>query len=877
MELKKSLAVRIKLWQKNPLKFIKEVWNKTPQPCKAECINELRIAVKNYDLDKIKPELFGDFDKEKNVWKWVNFDKQRHVTWQQYKILLAVKASIEGKLVEKISIASGHGIGKQNLNSCLSVVYDNGVAKIKKWGDVQVGDYLYGTNGKPIEVTARYNHFNKDFYKIKFDDGSFTYASLDHLWNVRGRKHRRVDSKYPSDYWETLSTKELISGGVLHKNGYNSKGQPVYLKNWEIPTIEPLDFPEQKVYNPYAVGLWLGDGDSKSGSISSANEEVWVNLNIKPNKNTKRYKKDGLMVSSPVGLNQFLKKCKMNGVTSDTKFIADIYKFNSIENRKSLLAGLLDSDGECGKKGSVGYSSTSKKLVEDVIWLVRSLGGKAMMQPTEKKPFYYNDKGDKVYGKDCYRATLNLSFNPFRIKNKAKRYAVSEPRYLKRFIESIEFYKKGDGHCVTVDAENHLYLIDDFIPTHNSCTISWILIWYLFCFYNSQIGCTANSGDQLRDVLWKEVALWIDRMPKKFANRFEMTQNKLKIKGKGKFWFARAKTSRPEKPEALAGLHSDNMMLCVDEASGVSEKVFETAQAALTNEKPFYFMISNPTRLSGYFWKSHHINKDGWVNMQFNSLESPIVNWKFVRSIIDDYGEASPEYRVRVLGLFPKSDRMDDKGYVQLIPQSRVIEQQIPFVNLKGKCYLGVDPAGNGKNKSAFVTRDNFGAEISALLETSTAKQTAEEGIKLAKKYGVAARDIFVDSFGVGADVVKEFALAGYNVTSINVGDTADDSTRFMNKRAENYWRCREWIMQGSNLDINSNWSQLCDVRYKKDGKEKIKIETKIEMRRNGVESPDCADALMLTFTRKERLHNWQPTQQRASKILDYFKQIKRS
>ena len=300
--------------------------------------------------------------------------------------------------------ASGHGIGKELAYSVV-IPTPNGD---KQWKDVYPGDFVFGKNGKPTRVIQRHEQGIKDIYKVKFDDGSFVLAGLDHLWNVRGRQERRRKLST----WRTLSTAEILEKGVLRLNGSS------YAKQWEIPKQEPAQYPEKEVFSPYSIGIWLGDGRCDSGRITSTHSEIWLKL---PKCNVKNH------VGTIPGLTKCLKDEQMIVDSSDKKFISDSYKFNSIENRKELLAGLLDSDGEVHISGSIGFCSTSKQLVDDVIWLTRSLGGKATLQDTIKKAGY---KKDGIFRKckDAYRCTINLDWNPFTVKHKKEKWKESEHR-----------------------------------------------------------------------------------------------------------------------------------------------------------------------------------------------------------------------------------------------------------------------------------------------------------------------------------------------------------------------------------------------------------------------------------------------------------------
>ena len=115
-----------------------------------------------------------------------------------------------------------------------------------------------------------------------------------------------------------------------------------------------------------------------------------------------------------------------------------------------------------------------------------------------------------------------------------------------------------------------------------STTLSWLLLWFLFCFKDAQIPCTAPTSDQLNDILWKEVQIWMNRMPKEIAELYDWSNDYIRMLESPKTWFARARTARKESPEALAGIHADHVLYLVDEASGVPDEIFNTGEGALT-------------------------------------------------------------------------------------------------------------------------------------------------------------------------------------------------------------------------------------------------------------------------------------------------------
>lgn len=388
-----------------------------------------------------------------------------------------------------------------------------------------------------------------------------------------------------------------------------------------------------------------------------------------------------------------------------------------------------------------------------------------------------------------------------------------------------------------------------------SSIISIIIIRFLFCYYHAVIGCTAPTQIQMQDVLWKELALWKDRLPDWIKELFEHTQNYLRV------WdndadkaarYARARTAAKEHPEALAWLHSDNLMIIADEASWVPDEIFETAMSAMTNPNFIFLMISNPTRLEWYFYKAFTDNADTFQTMSFNSEESPIVDWWFIENIINDYGKDSDQYRVRVLWEFPKAWLIDDKGWIPLFDPNEItfIPEEQASYELKEFDKLWIDPSGNGKDFSSFVARNNFYAKRVAREQKSTEKSIAEKTVQIqAILPRLKQEQIYYDNFWVGANVWQELAKEWVFARWVNVGNQADDMATFLNKRAECYWRlkreCKQWFKL---IWTAKERSDLLMIKYKRTEKGQIRIMSKEEMRKEYWKSPDDADALMLTF-----------------------------
>lgn len=379
-----------------------------------------------------------------------------------------------------------------------------------------------------------------------------------------------------------------------------------------------------------------------------------------------------------------------------------------------------------------------------------------------------------------------------------------------------------------------------------SATMSWILLWFLFTRKDAQIACTAPTTSQMHDVLWKECAKWIQRMPSELQSVYEWTTNYIRIVDNPKVWFARAKTGRKESPEALAGVHGDHVLFLCDEASGIPDEVFNTAEWALTDRNSFVVMISNPTRLEWYFYDSFHSDSDYRENLHFSSEDSPIVDKSYVQRIVDKHGVESDEYKIRVLGDFPDADMMDDGGWVRLIDPDKL---HFTFNSNAGiwPKVLGVDPAGEWKDETLWVVRTNDKAQVVAREKISNPKGIAQKTATLAVELDIPGERIIYDNFGVWANVGIELAMMGTRARGINVGKK-EPSDRYINLRARLSWDLREWLYKWWQLVNKSKRDDLKMMRYKRALSGLLQMMSKKELRKNFGRSPDTFDALMLTF-----------------------------
>jgi hypothetical protein len=741
----------------------------------------------------------------------------------------------------RIAIASGHGAGKAHT---LDTVIDTPSGK-RLWGDIRAGDLVFGADGKPISVVQVHNWKSLPIYRVTFDDGTFADVSEGHLWNVRGRRERRNRK----DTWRTLETKEIATLGVKRPNGVGMA------RTWQIPMQGAAEFEEREIdLHPYLVGLWLGDGTKGIPAYTKPYPEPREKLT----------KLGYTVVLRANGCTNYIRDITSEmddavfSCESHERYIPDDYKYNTAPNRMALFEGLCDSDGEANKGGTIGFSSTSKQLAEDMLWLARSLGCKALMQPTPKIGKYRDDNGEIVVCKPCYRLTINAPFNPFSIAHKRNAYKPSEERYLTRWIESIEPIGRKNCMCISVEAKDGLYQANDFIVTHNSALISMVCNWAMATCIDTKIVVTANTADQLRTKTWPELSKWFRNSIVSHWFSVTATSAYAADADHERTWRTDAITWSDTNTEAFAGLHNKGkrIVLVFDEGSAISDKVWEVAEGAMTDSETeiIWLAFGNPTRNTGRFKDCFERFKHRWINRHIDSRTVDGTNKEQFAQWVADYGEDSDFVRIRVKGEFPRA------GSAQFIPSDIVsaAAARIPESYVRDVCVMGVDVARFGDDESAIVVRRGRDASSVpwVVLRNTDTMTLAAKIMEIAAIHRPDA--IFVDGGGVGGGVVDRLMMMKQPVIEVQFGSASDKGITtqegmvvYANKRAEMYGAMKDWLRGGSIPNDPDLISQLCAIEYGYTmlrGKDAILLEKKADMKRRGLPSPDKADALAVTF-----------------------------
>jgi len=229
---------------------------------------------------------------------------------------------------------------------------------------------------------------------------------------------------------------------------------------------------------------------------------------------------------------------------------------------------------------------------------------------------------------------------------------------------------------------------------------SWAIIIFALTRYPQKTIMTAPTASQLFDALFAELKMWVNKLPPALRDLFEVFADRVILKSAPESSFISARTSSAERPEALAGVHSENVLLVVDEASAIPEAVYEAAAGSMSGHSATTILISNPTRNSGLFYKTHHELASDWYRLHVSCLNNPLVSADFIKQIKATYGDTSNAYRIRVLGEFALAD--DDT----LIPADLVdsaFDRDVSAGN--EEMVYGLDVARYGTDRTALCKR----------------------------------------------------------------------------------------------------------------------------------------------------------------------------
>ena len=369
----------------------------------------------------------------------------------------------------------------------------------KLMGELKVGDEVVCPLGNKSHVVDTFEHGVKPAYRLTLHDGRAVRASADHRWVVSNAAWKVNGTPKRARLPQAEVAPEpfpLLKGyGVLKTQDLIDRVVGNRVRNrFHVPLCSPVEFTEQSVMplDPYILGVLLGDGwmpPRRGGGVGGPTflsadaqiiDEVRCRLPLghtlrdrRSDSRARAFRISGPERSGP-GKNQViiaLDKLGLLGTGSHTKFIPECYLTASIQDRAWLLRGLMDTDGYISQQGQARFGSVSRKLVDGVIDLVRSLGGYVSLSSRQSNWYRHPIKKTRIEKKTVsWLLTLAMpeSIPPFHLSRKLARINLSGKTLCHTAIMSVEPDGEEDMRCIAVSSPSKMYVTDGFVPTHNS-------------------------------------------------------------------------------------------------------------------------------------------------------------------------------------------------------------------------------------------------------------------------------------------------------------------------------------------------------------------------------------------------------------------------
>jgi len=405
-----------------------------------------------------------------------------------------------------------------------------------------------------------------------------------------------------------------------------------------------------------------------------------------------------------------------------------------------------------------------------------------------------------------------------------------------------------------------------------SALFSWLAHWLVSTRLGSSVWVAANGEPQLKTKTFPEIAKWVNMsinshwfdvnatsiVPAKWFA--EAVQRDRKIDPR--YWYINAQLWSEESPDAFAGAHNvHGEMYLFDEASGIPSPIWTVAQGVFTEKTidRYWLAFSNPRSNSGAFFECFNKQRNFWRTRNIDARTVEGIPRDTYDAIIAAHGENSDEAKIEVYGQFPNSttNQFIRTDVVQNAQSRPVIpDHGAPLL-------IGVDVARFGEDKSVIAFRRGRDA-VSIPWQIYTGIDTVALAGHVADAAGKYKADgIFVDGNGVGGGVVDNLKAWGYRVIEVQAGGSPLDGEKYANKRAEMWGLAKEWLEIGT-VPVNDILQQdFVGPQYSYHPvTNKLKLESKDEMKKRGLASPDVAEALIMTFAqpvaRKDDRHSQQ-------------------
>lgn len=371
--------------------------------------------------------------------------------------------------------------------------------------------------------------------------------------------------------------------------------------------------------------------------------------------------------------------------------------------------------------------------------------------------------------------------------------------------------------------------------------VAWIILWLMSTRPHIAGVVTANTWPQLKTKTWRELATWHKRAIN--AHWFKWTETRFFHVDHPEDWYFYPIANSEHNSESFAGQHGRHTCIIYDEASAIPDPIWEVS-GGVNDPRAMWFVFGNPTQNTGRFKQCFGRFRNRWVTRSVDSRDCKMPNQGELEADVAEWGEDSDYVRVRIRGVFP---RIGEEQFIssEVVENARKRHVDIPWGTPK---ILGVDVARYGPDQTVFCRR--HGRKVEPLLKFRglNTMEVAAKIIEEKERNGIDV--IMIDGVGLGAGVVDRCRQLHCEVIEVLSGAAPDLENKDVcyNKRAEMWFRMRDWLETADVPDDGELEDDLTGIKNFYDMKHRIQMEKKSDMKKRGLASPDCGDAVALTF-----------------------------
>lgn len=384
-----------------------------------------------------------------------------------------------------------------------------------------------------------------------------------------------------------------------------------------------------------------------------------------------------------------------------------------------------------------------------------------------------------------------------------------------------------------------------------------IVLWFLHAYPGSIVLTTAPTFNQVANILWRNVGAAAQGTKKPLLGRPLTTRYEI-----APDWYGLGFKAEDTKSDRFQGFHAEHAMVVIDEGAGVAETVYEALDAVMTSEAARMLIIGNPTTPAGTFYDAFHSARGLYHTITIAAADTPnirdgrtvrpyLITQQWIDDAIAKHGEDSPYVEARVHARFPQL------GDNNLIPLAWIEAANARTSNEPtGELQAGLDVARFGGDMNALCIRHGVTVVHESSWSGLDTMQTVGKVKHILADFPPIEK-MKVDVIGVGAGVADRLREDGYPVVDVNVAAASRTPDEFANLRHELWWSLRERFRDGEVVGPidDATMGQLSSVRYTYDSKHsRPVVESKQEMKKRGLRSPDQAEAMMLAFTNPPHL-----------------------